>query len=66
MTILLSSHQLPQEAHPDHYFIMENGEIIAEGTPDSLREFFQLEGHLSLDSLLRSAIRARKAALTHA
>jgi ABC-2 type transport system ATP-binding protein len=66
MTILLSSHQLPQEAHPDHYFIMESGQIIAEGTPDSLRESFQLDGYLSLDALLRSAIRARKAGLTHA
>jgi ABC-2 type transport system ATP-binding protein len=66
MTILLSSHQLPQEAHPDHYFIMENGEIIAEGTPDALRESFEIDGYLSLDALLRSAIRARKAARTHA
>ena len=66
MTILLSSHQLPQEAHPDHYFIMESGEVIAEGTPDSLREAFDIDGYLSLDALLRSAIRARKTARTHA
>ena len=33
MTILLSSHQLPAEAYPDRYFIMEQGEIIAQGTP---------------------------------
>jgi ABC-2 type transport system ATP-binding protein len=66
MTILLSSHQLPQEAHPDHYFIMEQGEVIAEGTPDSLRDSLNIEGYLSLDALLRSAIRARKAAQPHA
>lgn len=66
MTILLSSHQLPQEAHPDHYFIMEQGEVIAEGTPDSLRDSLKIEGYLSLDALLRSAIRARKAAQPHA
>lgn len=66
MTILLSSHQLPQEAHPDHYFIMEQGEVIAEGTPDSLRDELKIEGYLSLDALLRSAIRARKVSQTHA
>jgi ABC-2 type transport system ATP-binding protein len=66
MTILLSSHQLPQEAHPDHYFIMEQGEVIAEGTPDSLRDSLQIEGYLSLDALLRSAIRARKGVQSHA
>jgi ABC-2 type transport system ATP-binding protein len=66
MTILLSSHQLPQEAHPDHYFIMEQGEVIAEGTPDALRDSLSIQGYLSLDALLRSAIRARKAAQPHA
>jgi len=66
MTILLSSHQLPQEAHPDHYFIMEGGEVIAEGTPESLRELLNIDGYLSLDALLRSAIRARKAIQSHA
>jgi ABC-2 type transport system ATP-binding protein len=64
MTILLSSHQLPQEAYPDYYFIMESGEIIADGSPDDLRASFGLDGSLSLDALLRSAIRARK--LAHA
>lgn len=60
MTILLSSHQLPQEAHPDRYFIMEQGEVIASGTPDELRSSLDIDGNLSLDALLRSAIRARK------
>lgn len=62
MSILLSSHQLPQEAHPDVYIIMEQGEIIARGTPDELRSALTIDGHLSLDALLRSAIKARKAA----
>ncbi|MBI5668641.1 MAG: ABC transporter ATP-binding protein [Chloroflexi bacterium] len=66
MTILLSSHQLPQEAHPDRYLIMEQGEIIADGTPDSLRAAFSLNGSLSLDGLLRSAIQARRSETAHA
>jgi ABC-2 type transport system ATP-binding protein len=60
MTILLSSHQLPQEAHPDRYFIMEGGELIAEGTPDELRSEFELEGSLTLDALVRAAIHAQR------
>ncbi len=60
MTILLSSHQLPQEAHPDMYLIMEQGEIIASGSPDTLRRSLAIDGPLTLDALLRSAIRARK------
>jgi ABC-2 type transport system ATP-binding protein len=62
MTILLSSHQLPQEAHPNRYLIMEGGEIIGEGTPDELRAQFEVEGSLTLDALLRHAIHARRAA----
>jgi ABC-2 type transport system ATP-binding protein len=61
MTILLSSHQLPQEAHPDRYLIMEQGEIIASGTPDDLRARLAVDGSLSLDA----AIRARKARQPH-
>jgi ABC-2 type transport system ATP-binding protein len=61
MTILLSSHQLPADAHPDRYVIMEGGEIIAQGTPEALRSAFDLDGALTLDAMLRAAIRARKA-----
>ncbi len=60
MTIMLSSHQLPQEAHPDRYLIMEQGEIIAHGSPEALRKSLKVEGYLSLDAMLRSAIRSRK------
>lgn len=61
MTILLSSHQLPQEAHPDRYIIMEQGEIIASGTPDGLRRSLRIEDEasLTLDTLLRAALRRR-------
>lgn len=62
MTILLSSHQLPQEAHPDRYLIMEQGEIIAEGTPEELQTSLNVDGTLTMDAMLRSAIRAQKAA----
>ncbi|MBC6936834.1 MAG: ABC transporter ATP-binding protein [Chloroflexi bacterium] len=65
MAILFSSHQLPQEAQPDRYLIMEQGEIIADGTPESLRVGFSLDGRHSLDDLLRSAIQARKAEAGH-
>ena len=61
MTIILSSHQLPQEAYPDQYFIMEQGEIIARGTPDQLRKSLKIgDDALTLDSMLRAAIRDRK------
>jgi ABC-2 type transport system ATP-binding protein len=60
MTIILSSHQLPQEAHPDRYIIMEQGEVIADGSPDALRRSLKLDGSLTLDDLLRAALRARR------
>ncbi|MBE2267824.1 MAG: ABC transporter ATP-binding protein [Anaerolinea sp.] len=60
MTILLSSHQLPPDAHPDRYLILEEGEVIGEGTPDELRAQFGLKGAITLDDLLRSVIRARR------
>jgi ABC-2 type transport system ATP-binding protein len=60
MTILLSSHQLPPNAYPDHYFIMEQGEIIAEGTPDKLRAELGVKNDLTLDNLLRAAILAKR------
>lgn len=61
MTILLSSHQLPPEAYPDRYFIMEGGEIIAQGTPNQLRKTLKIAtGPLTLDTMLRAAIRDQK------
>ncbi len=60
MTILLSSHQLPREAHPDRYFVMEQGEVIAEGTPDVMRSVYGVKDALTLDNLLRAAILARR------
>lgn len=60
MAIVLSSHQLPQEAHPDRYIVMELGEIIAQGTPEELRESLKIQGDMTLDTLLRGAIAARR------
>lgn len=61
MTILLSSHQLPPDAHPDRYFVMEQGEVIAEGTPETMRTEYGVTDALTLDNLLRAAILARRA-----
>ena len=62
MTIILSSHQLPPDAEPNRYFIMEQGEIIAHGTPDQLRSKLKIhDGPLTLDNMLRAALRGRKA-----
>ena len=62
MSILLSSHQLPHEAWPDRYLIMEQGEIISQGTPDELRASLGLRSDdpLTLDSMLRAALRRRR------
>ncbi|MFN8449254.1 MAG: ABC transporter ATP-binding protein [Anaerolineae bacterium] len=60
MTILLSSHQLPPAAYPDRYFIMEQGEVIAHGTPDQMRKNLGVLNDLTLDNLLRAAILARR------
>lgn len=61
MTILLSSHQLPPGAAPDRYFVMEQGEVIASGTPEHMRERLNVTGELTLDNLLRAAILRRRA-----
>lgn len=61
MTILLSSHQLPPEAYPDRYLIMEQGEVIAVGTPEQMRTELGVTDSLTLDNLLRAAILARRA-----
>ncbi|HVU14563.1 MAG TPA: ABC transporter ATP-binding protein [Phototrophicaceae bacterium] len=60
MTILLSSHQLPPDAYPDRYFIMEQGEVIASGTPDDMRRKLGVKNDLTLDNLLRAAILAKR------
>ena len=56
--VLLSSHNLPAEADPDRYLVLEQGQVIAEGTPEELRESLGLGSRFSLDELLRAAIGA--------
>lgn len=60
MTILLSSHQLPAEATPDRYVIMEGGELIAQGSPEDLRQSLNITGEMTLDNLLRGALKNRR------
>lgn len=54
--ILLSSHQLPADALPDRYLVLEQGELLADGDPATLSERFQLREDHSLDDVLRAAI----------
>lgn len=38
MTIFLTTHYMEEAASADYVVIIDEGEIIAEGTPDALRE----------------------------
>jgi ABC-2 type transport system ATP-binding protein len=65
MGVLLSSHQLP-EAQPDRYLVMEEGRLIAGGTPRELEASLSIGGALSLGELLRTAIGSQGDALDDA
>jgi ABC-2 type transport system ATP-binding protein len=54
-TVLLSSHQSPLNVRPDRYLFLENGDLVADGTPDDLKESLHA-GSNSLDDLLRATI----------
>ncbi len=56
ISVLLSSHQLPSEAKPDRYLLMEDGEILGDGPPDLLAAQMDLIGEPTLDRLLRAAV----------
>jgi ABC-2 type transport system ATP-binding protein len=58
-TVLLSSHSLPPRARPDRFLVMEQGRLIADGTPEELG--IAPEG-FTLESLLASALGAAEAA----
>lgn len=51
MGALLSSHQLPPQCEPDRYLVLEEGALVAQGTPAELGA----TGSLALDALLRAA-----------
>ncbi len=54
-TVLLSSHQSPLNVRPDRYLFMEGGSLVADGTPDDLKDVLQANSN-SLDDLLRATI----------
>ena len=56
MAILLSSHQLPAGVQPDRYLVLEQGYVIADGSPAELTKTFDMSGPLALGSLLDRAI----------
>lgn len=53
--VLLSSHQSPLNVIPDRYLFLEGGNLVADGTPDDLRDTLDA-GSTSLDDLLRATI----------
>ncbi len=56
MSILFSSHQLPSDVHPDRYLVMEQGQMPLQGTPETLTAELALDGNLSLNVLLQTAV----------
>jgi len=61
MAILLSSHQLPADEQPDRYLLMEQGELVGDGTPAELCARLDLPERPTLEALLRAAIVERGA-----
>ena len=55
-SVLLSSHQLPPDALPDRYIVLEQGELLAEGDPETLTATLGLGDDHSLDDVLRAAL----------
>lgn len=58
--VLLSSHQLPYGVEPDRFVLLEQGAILAQGTPDELCERFDLE-EPAVDAILEAALDAADA-----
>ncbi|MGA7672600.1 MAG: ABC transporter ATP-binding protein [Nitrolancea sp.] len=56
ISVLVSSHQLPSEAKPDRYLLMDDGAILGDGSPNELAELFGVIGEPTLDRLLRGAV----------
>ncbi len=56
ISVLLSSHQLPSEATPDRYLLMEDGAILGDGSPRDLAERFEVREYPTLDRLLKAAV----------
>jgi ABC-2 type transport system ATP-binding protein len=56
IAILLSCHQLPTDAQPDRYLLMDQGTMLADGTPNRLARYYEVKGEPTLDSLLHAAV----------
>lgn len=56
MGILLSSHQMPQGIQPERYLIMEQGQLVLQGTPNELMGASSIDGDISLEALLATAV----------
>lgn len=56
ISVLLSSHQLPPEAKPDRYLLMDEGAILGDGSPDELGLQLGVSGEPTLDRLLKAAV----------
>ncbi|MCB9422526.1 MAG: ABC transporter ATP-binding protein [Ardenticatenaceae bacterium] len=56
MGILLSSHQMPQGIQPERYLIMEQGQLVLQGTPNELMAASSPDGDISLEALLETAV----------
>ena len=54
-SVLLSSHQSPLNVRPDRYLILEGGDLVADGTPDYLKDALHADSN-SLDDLLRATV----------
>lgn len=52
VTIFVTTHYLPETEHCDHVAIIDNGMIVAFGTPDELKKKF---GHASMDAVFIEA-----------
>jgi len=53
--VLVSAHQMPPSVAPDRYLLLEDGELLCEGTPPELRQRYGLAS-LSGEDLLRAAL----------
>ncbi len=56
ISVLLSSHQLPSEARPDRFILMDEGSVLGDGPPHDLAERLEVRGEPTLDRLLKAAV----------
>jgi len=54
-TVLVSNHHAVSEMLPDRYLVLDGGQLIADGSPDTLQRKFQTASN-ELDALLQAAL----------